>query len=113
MVLTSNPGFPGTDGGDSIFVNVTAKGGPGGAGGATPTVSVMNPALSGNGTAGENSSYGTGGSGGSDTDGGNAGGYGAGGGAEAPEAKPLALPLAVLIPIVGLAFLEGKAQTVL
>ncbi|EBT7760511.1 phage tail protein, partial [Salmonella enterica] len=32
VVLISKPGFPGTDGGDSTFVNVTAKGGPGGAG---------------------------------------------------------------------------------
>lgn len=80
VVLISKPGFPGTDGGDSIFVNVTAKGGPGGAGGVTSTVSVINPAPSGNGAAGENSSYGTGGSGGSNTDGGNASGYGAGGG---------------------------------
>ncbi|ECL1577511.1 phage tail protein, partial [Salmonella enterica subsp. enterica] len=80
VVLIGKPGFPGTDGGDSTFVNVTAKGGPGGAGGVTSTASVINPAPSGNGAAGENSSYGTGGSGGSNTDGGNASGYGAGGG---------------------------------
>ncbi|QQJ04845.1 tail fiber protein [Salmonella enterica] len=79
-LVTSTPGSPGIDGGDSIFVNVTAKGGSGGAGGVISTVSVINPAPSGNGAAGENSSYGTGGSGGSNTDGGNAGGYGAGGG---------------------------------
>ncbi|HGF3436150.1 TPA: tail fiber protein, partial [Salmonella enterica subsp. enterica serovar Tennessee] len=60
VVLISKPGFPGTDGGDSTFVNVTAKGGPGGAGGVTSTASVINPAPSGNGAAGENSSYGTG-----------------------------------------------------
>lgn len=113
VVLISKPGFPGTDGGDSIFVNVTAKGGPGGAGGVTSTVSVINPAPSGNGAAGENSSYGTGGSGGSNTDGGNASGYGAGGGAEALVAKLLSPPLAVPIPLVGLAFLEGKVQTAL
>ncbi|MDO3791870.1 tail fiber protein, partial [Salmonella enterica] len=65
VVLIGKPGFPGTDGGDSTFVNVTAKGGPGGAGGVTSTASVINPAPSGNGAAGENSSYGTGGSGGS------------------------------------------------
>ncbi|WP_431522557.1 tail fiber protein [Salmonella enterica] len=112
VVLIGKPGFPGTDGGDSTFVNVTAKGGPGGAGGVTSTASVINPAPSGNGAAGENSSYGTGGSGGSNTDGGNASGYGAGG-AEALVAKPLSPPLAVLIPLVGLAFLEGKAQTAL
>ncbi|KXT25274.1 hypothetical protein AWI50_20940 [Salmonella enterica] len=35
------------------------------------------------------------------------------GGAEALVAKPLSPPLAVLIPLVGLAFLEGKAQTAL
>ncbi|HAF6697098.1 TPA: phage tail protein [Salmonella enterica] len=79
-LVTSTLGSPGIDGGDSIFVNVTAKGGSGGAGGVISTVSVINPAPSGNGAAGENSSYGTGGSGGSNTDGGNAGGYGAGGG---------------------------------
>ncbi|WP_238706249.1 tail fiber protein, partial [Salmonella enterica] len=60
VVLIGKPGFPGTDGGDSTFVNVTAKGGPGGAGGVTSTASVINPAPSGNGAAGENSSYGTG-----------------------------------------------------
>ncbi|WP_438826687.1 tail fiber protein [Salmonella enterica] len=112
VVLIGKPGFPGTDGGDSTFVNVTAKGGPGGAGGVTSTASVINPAPSGNGAAGENSSYGTGGSGGSNTDGGNASGY-VPGGAEALVAKPLSPPLAVLIPLVGLAFLEGKAQTAL
>ncbi|ECU6367915.1 TPA: tail fiber protein, partial [Salmonella enterica subsp. enterica serovar Derby] len=53
VVLIGKPGFPGTDGGDSTFVNVTAKGGPGGAGGVTSTASVINPAPSGNGAAGE------------------------------------------------------------
>ncbi|HGY3718488.1 TPA: phage tail protein [Citrobacter gillenii] len=78
-VLTADDGDPGIDGGNSIFINTTAKGGSGGAGGISKT-SLHNYPESISGTVGTNSPFGQGGRAAESANGGNASGYSAGGG---------------------------------
>ena len=78
-VLAADDGDPGIDGGNSIFINTSAKGGSGGAGGISKT-SPLNYPESISGTVGTNSPFGQGGSAAESANGGNASGYSAGGG---------------------------------
>lgn len=85
MVLNPVPGDSGFQGGSSIFINIIAKGGSGGAGGIS--YASLYPPASLSGDAGENSPFGQGGSAAVSANGGNADDYGAGGGGGASSNK--------------------------
>lgn len=75
-LIKGDAGEPGLDGGDSSFINITAKGGLGSSG----KIAEFTSTESSPGGVGVGSAFGTGGSAAAFANGGNADGYGAGGG---------------------------------